>query len=552
MWINESRPISRRSFVGLVAAGGAGMALGARPAQASSRSSEDDDRRHHHDDESFIEATIPDLHRLMRRGHMSCTDLTAAYLDRIDRLNPLLHAVIEVNPDAMRIAHQCDTERRHGRSRGALHGIPVLIKDNIATADKMQTTAGSLALVGAKSANDSPVAARLRAAGAVILGKANLSEWANFRGFAPFNGWTARGGFTRNPYLLSGDPCGSSSGSAVAAAANLCSVAVGTETDGSVVCPSGNNLIVGIKPPIGMVPGDGIIPIAHSQDTAGPMCRTVTDANILLGVMAGQRPFHLHRGAMRGARIGVDRQMFTPELGPGDATNAVVEQALSVMADMGATVIDTTTGDPLAYGDAELTVLLWEFKVQIAEYLAGVTNTSMHTLADLIQFDIDHCDEEMRFYGQEIFDLAEATGGDLTAQEYLYARALCVRLTRDEGIDAAIARDNLDAIVAPSYSYGSSPAAVAGYPNISIPVGINSEGMPAGVWMYGARNSTGKLIRLGYDLEQEMQARTQPQFLGAVPPDPPDAGVCAPTAAAQPSITAAPASAMAPRHLHNL
>lgn len=244
--------------------------------------------------------------------------------------------------------------------------------------------------------------------------------------------------------------------------------------------------------------------------------------------------------------------MFSPELGPGDATNAVVEQALAVMADMGATVIDTTTGDPFAYGDAELTVLLWEFKVQIAEYLAGVTNTSMHTLADLIQFNIDHCDEEMRFFGQEIFELAEATGGDLTAPEYLDARALCVRLTRDEGIDAAIARDDLDAIVAPSYSFGSSPAAVAGYPNISIPVGINSEGMPAGVWMYGTRNSTGKLIRLAFDLEQEMQARTQPEFLGAVPPDPPDAGICAPTAAAQPSIAAAPAAAMAARHLHSL
>jgi amidase len=426
----------------------------------------------------------------------------------------------------------------------------VLIKDNIATADRMQTTAGSLALVGATVDHDSPVAARLRAAGAVILGKANLSEWANFRGFAPFNGWTGRGGFTRNPYLLSADPCGSSSGSAVAAAANLCAVAVGTETDGSIVCPSGNNLIVGIKPPIGMVPGDGIIPIAHSQDTAGPMTRTVTDANILLGVLANRRVPELHRGAMRGARIGVDRQMFTPALGPGDATNAVVEAALEVMTEMGATVIDTTTGDPNAYGDAELTVLLWEFKVQIAEYLAGVSGTSMHTLADLIQFNLDHCEAEMHYFGQEIFELAEATGGDLTAQEYVDARALCVRLTREEGIDAAIARDNLDAIVAPSYSYGSSPAAVAGYPNISVPVGINSEGMPAGVWMYGGRRSTTKLIRLGYDLEQEMQARTRPQFLGAIPPDPPDAGIC--TAAAAPAPTQRTAASLPTRWLRNL
>ncbi|MEY2445166.1 MAG: amidase [Ilumatobacteraceae bacterium] len=548
---NESRPISRRAFVGLAAAGGAGLAFGGRSASAATTTSNESDHRHRDDeDDAFIEATIPELQRLMRRHRLSCSDLTAAYLDRIERLNPLLGAVIEVNPDAERIARQCDEERRSGHSRGPLHGIPVLIKDNIATADRMQTTAGSLALVGATVDHDSPVAARLRAAGAVILGKANLSEWANFRGFAPFNGWTGRGGFTRNPYLLSADPCGSSSGSAVAAAANLCAVAVGTETDGSIVCPSGNNLIVGIKPPIGMVPGDGIIPIAHSQDTAGPMTRTVTDANILLGVLANRRVPELHRGAMRGARIGVDRQMFTPALGPGDATNAVVEAALEVMTEMGATVIDTTTGDPNAYGDAELTVLLWEFKVQIAEYLAGVSGTSMHTLADLIQFNLDHCEAEMHYFGQEIFELAEATGGDLTAQEYVDARALCVRLTREEGIDAAIARDNLDAIVAPSYSYGSSPAAVAGYPNISVPVGINSEGMPAGVWMYGGRRSTTKLIRLGYDLEQEMQARTRPQFLGAIPPDPPDAGIC--TAAAAPAPTQRTAASLPTRWLRNL
>ncbi|MEA3184572.1 MAG: amidase [Ilumatobacteraceae bacterium] len=548
---NESRPISRRAFVGLAAAGGAGLAFGGRSASAATTTSNESDHRHRDDeDDAFIEATIPELQRLMRRHRLSCSDLTAAYLDRIERLNPLLGAVIEVNPDAERIARQCDEERRSGHSRGPLHGIPVLIKDNIATADRMQTTAGSLALVGATVDHDSPVAARLRAAGAVILGKANLSEWANFRGFAPFNGWTGRGGFTRNPYLLSADPCGSSSGSAVAAAANLCAVAVGTETDGSIVCPSGNNLIVGIKPPIGMVPGDGIIPIAHSQDTAGPMTRTVTDANILLGVLANRRVPELHRGAMRGARIGVDRQMFTPALGPGDATNAVVEAALEVMTEMGATVIDTTTGDPNAYGDAELTVLIWEFKVQIAEYLAGVSGTSMHTLADLIQFNLDHCEAEMHYFGQEIFELAEATGGDLTAQEYVDARALCVRLTREEGIDAAIARDNLDAIVAPSYSYGSSPAAVAGYPNISVPVGINSEGMPAGVWMYGGRRSTTKLIRLGYDLEQEMQARTRPQFLGAIPPDPPDAGIC--TAAAAPAPTQRTAASLPTRWLRNL
>jgi amidase len=479
----------------------------------------------------FVEATIPDLQRLMRHRELSSRDLTGAYIRRVERLNPKLHAVLEINPDALRIAEDRDRERRGERLRGPLHGIPVLIKDNISTADRMQTTAGSLALVGSTVASDSAVAARLRAAGAVILGKVNLSEWANFRGFAPFNGWSARGGFTRDAYLLSADPCGSSSGSAVAPAANLCAVAVGTETDGSIVCPAGNNLVVGIKPPIGMVPADGIIPIAHSQDTAGPICRTVTDANILLGVLANTRVSELRRGALRGARIGVDRQMFSPALGPGPATNAVVEAALKVMTELGATVIDTTTGDPNAYGDAEFTVLLWEFKVQIAEYLAGVRHTSMRTLADLIAFDLAHCDAEMRFFGQEIFEMAQATGGDLRAREYVDARRLCLRLTRDEGIDAAIARDRLDAIVAPSFSFGSSPAAVAGYPNISVPVGINSEGVPAGIWMYGGRNATEKLIRLAFDIEHELEARKRPRFLGTVPPDPPNAGLCGPAAA---------------------
>ncbi len=533
---NETGGISRRTFVGLTALGSAALVAGARPASALHRlgvdrrrdhQHEDHDHHHRDHDDTFLEATIPELHRLMRRRDLSSADLTRAYIDRVERFNPLLGAVLEINPDALEIARDRDDEHRGGRHRGPLHGIPVLIKDNIGTADRMQTTAGSLALVGSKVAVDSPVVSRLRNAGAVILGKANLSEWANFRGFAPFNGWTARGGFTRDPYLLSADPCGSSSGSAVAAAANLCAVAVGTETDGSIVCPAGNNLIVGIKPPIGMVPSAGIIPIAHSQDTAGPMTRTVTDANILLGVLANKRVHELRQGALRGARIGVDRQMFSPELGPGDATNAVVEGALEVMTELGATLIETTTGDPRAYGDAEFTVLLWEFKVQIAEYLAGVGNTSMHTLADLIAFDLANCANEMHYFGQEIFELAEATGGDLTAPEYLDARALCLRLARDEGIDAAIERDDLDAIIAPSFSFGSSPAAVAGYPNISVPVGINSEGIPAGIWMYGGRESTRRLVGLAFDLEEELKARKAPRLLGTIPPDPPDAGICA-------------------------
>ncbi len=551
---NESNRFSRRTFVGLTALGGAALVVGSspvsalsRPVPTLSRPRTGTRRRDDRDDAPFIEATIPELQRLMRRRELSSRELTRAYVDRIERFNPVLGAVLEINPDALRIAHDRDKERHAGQIRGPLHGIPILIKDNIGTADRMQTTAGSLALVGSTVTADSPVAARLRAAGAVILGKANLSEWANFRGFAPFNGWSARGGFTRDPYLLSIDPCGSSSGSAVATAANLCAAAVGTETDGSIVCPAGNNLVVGIKPPIGMVPADGIIPIAHSQDTAGPMTRTVTDANILLGVLANAGVSDLERGALQGARIGVDRQMFSADLGPGDATNATVEAALEVMTELGATLIDTSTGDPRAYGDAEFTVLLWEFKVQIAEYLAGVRDTSMRTLADLIAFDLANCEAEMRFFGQEIFDLAEATGGDLTAPEYLDARALCLRLARDEGIDAALARDDLDAIVAPSYSFGSSPAAVAGYPDISIPVGINPEGVPAGIWMYGGRDATAQLIRLAFDLEQELQARTRPLLLGTVPPEPPDAGLCG-TGGAPPESNRAAATHRMHRH----
>jgi amidase len=496
---------------------------------------------------------------------LTSQELTAGYLARIDQLNPLLHAVIETNPDALAIAARRDAERRSGRVRGPLHGIPVLVKDNIATADRMQTTAGSLALVDSKVPADAAVVRRLRAAGAVILGKANLSEWANFRGFAPFNGWSARGGFTRDPYVLDFDPCGSSSGSAVAAAANLCSVAVGTETDGSIVCPAGNNLIVGLKPTLGLVPPDGIIPIAHSQDTAGPMTRTVTDAAILFAVLRGQRhggggegddenedgdDGHrnggLHRGGLRGARIGVDRRYFTADYGGVPEINAVVEEALVAMESLGATVVDTDTGDQFLYFDAEFTVLLYEFKVQVAEYLAGLGNTSMRTLADLIAFNQAQCSAEMKYFGQELFEMAEATSGDLTDTAYLDARALCLELTRAGGIDGALARDHLDAIVAPSYSYASSPAAVAGYPDIAVPVGLTVAGEPAGIWMYSGARTEARLLRFAYDLEQELEPRTQPQYLNAVPPEPPDAGLCsaAPTLSTAGTFSAASGAAM--------
>ena len=368
--------VTRRAFVGTTLAGGAALLTGGITALFQNASAATLGH-----DGPIVEATIPELQALMESGALTSLRLTQTYLERIAKLNPVLAAVIETNPEALEIAARLDAERQSGRLRGPLHGIPILVKDNIATYDEMETTAGSLALVGSEVPSDSVIVRRMRAAGAVILGKANLSEWANFRGFAPFNGWSARGGFTRDPYRLDFDPCGSSSGSGAAAAANLCAVAVGTETDGSVVCPSGNNLVVGLKPTVGLVSQDGIIPIAHSQDTAGPMCRTVTDAAIMLGVM--QSPFgevightvprdytrFLQRGALRGARIGMDRRYFTPAYGGEDDIIDVVEPALEVMESLGATVVRTDTGDSNAYFDAEFTVLLFEFKVQIAEYL---------------------------------------------------------------------------------------------------------------------------------------------------------------------------------------
>jgi amidase len=527
--------VTRRAFLGVTAAGGAALLGGGLRSFVQASSSAAGKVA----DGPWIEATIPQLQALMASGQLTSRDLTLRYLQRIAELNPLLGAVIQTNREAVATAARRDNERRAGRLRGPLHGIPVLVKDNIATDDTMQTTAGSLALVNSRVPADAPLVSRLRSAGAVILGKANLSEWANFRGFAPFNGWSARGGFTREPYLLSFDPCGSSSGSAAAPAANLCAAAVGTETDGSVVCPSGNNLIAGLKPTLGLISQDGIIPIGHSQDTAGPMARTVTDVAILLGVL--QTPFgpvaghalpsdyttFLRRGTLSGARIGVDRRYFTPDYGGEDDLIAVVQRGLDAMAGLGATLVDTDSGDPFAYFDAEFTVLLVEFKAQIAQYLAGLRHTSLRTLADLIEFNIAHCPAEMKYFGQELFEIAESTSGDLTDPDYLAARARCVQLSRAEGIDAALQRDHLDAIVAPSYSFASSPAAVAGYPNLAIPVGLTPEGKPAGIWMYGGFLQEPTLLGLAFDLEQELQPRSAPQYLGAVPPEPPDAGICA-------------------------
>src|SRR5437660_1927831 len=424
---NESRKIdnhyiSRRSFLGTTAAGGAALLTGGlatlfkETALAGSSF-------------SFLEARIPQLQAAMTNGQLTSRDLVLGYLKRIQSLNPTLHAVIETNPDAVSIAASLDNERKAGHVRGPLHGIPLLVKDNIATADNMQTTAGSLAIYGSQVPADAPLIQKLRAAGAVILGKANLGEWANFRDdetetYPLAVGWSARGGSTNNAYDLSYTSWGSSSGSANGAAANLCAAAIGTETDGSITGPSAVENIVGLKPTLGLVSQDGIIPIAHEQDTAGPMGRSVTDIAILLGVL--QSPFgevighdlpndytqFLDPNALDGAVIGRDVRFFDYSYYgsgiPGDElTVAFAENALSVMESLGATVVDVDTGDVFAYNGDEFTALLYEFRAQIADYLAPLTQTDMHTFADLIAFNDAHCVQEMPYYDQDVFLLSE-------------------------------------------------------------------------------------------------------------------------------------------------
>jgi amidase len=530
----DSARVTRRMFLGTTAAAGAAMltsAVGSAlqvPVQAAADAS------------TWIEKSIPELQALMAAGVLTSRDLTQGYLQRIRDLNPLLRAVIETNSGAIAIAANLDAERRAGRLRGPLHGIPILIKDNIATDDTMQTTAGSLALANSQVSTDAPIVARLRAGGAVILGKANLSEWANFRGFAPidFNGWSARGGKTRNPYLLSFDPCGSSSGSAAAPAANLCAAAVGTETDGSVVCPSTNNLVFGIKPTLGLLSQHGIIPIGHSQDTAGPIARTVTDLAILLNVM--RTPFgpvaghtlppdytaFLNANSLAGKVIGVDQRYLTPAYSVASPDMlAVFNQGLAAMTSLGATLVSVDTGDIFTYSSDEFFVLLMEFKTDVAQYLAGLTHTSMRTLSDLIEFNLRHCPAEMPYYGQELFEISDSLSGDLSDPDYLAARANCLLQSRTLGIDAVLST-GIDAIVAPSYSFASQPAAVAGYPNIAIPVGLSTEGRPAGMWMYAGFLDEPKLLAFAYALEQAIHPRTAPQFLGPLQPFPSDPGIC--------------------------
>mgnify|MGYP001119435857 FL=1 len=522
------RGLTRRTLLGAGAASGAALLTGGlgRFLEAASTAGV----RTVDDGAPWVGATIPALQSMMASRLFGSRELTQGYLARIDKLNPLLNAVIETNPEAVAIAARLDNERRRGHVRGPLHGIPVIVKDNIATDDAMQTTAGSLALVNARVPGDAPLIRQLREAGAVILGKANLSEWANFRGFS-YSGWSARGGFTRCPYVLGNDPYGSSSGSAVAVAADLCSVAVGTETDGSIMAPAHANSAFGLKPTVGRIPGSGIIPIASSQDTAGALSRTATDAAILLGALSDPAVDFtsvLARGALAGAKIGIDWKYFTDPFWGFPPVLPIMQRALDAMTHLGAELVEVETDPSWLLEPWEFTVLLYEFKVQIAEYLATLRHSEARTLADLIAFNNTHCWQEMKYFGQEIFEWAEATSGDLTDPEYVLAREACIAKSRTEGIDAALASSDppLDALVSPTWSWLYSFAAVAGYPSVSLPAGYQDDGSPVGFCFVGGAWQEGRLLGLAYDLEQELGAQRPPDYLGSVPPEPPDAGIC--------------------------
>src|SRR5467141_290699 len=523
----DNHQISRRSFLGTTAAGSAALLSGGLAALFK-------DSVLAGSSFPFVEATIPQLQAAMTNGQLRSKDLVLGYLNRIQSLNPTLHAVIETNSNAVSIATALDNERKAGHVRGLLHGIPLLVKDNIATFDNMQTTAGSLALYGSRVPADAPLINRLRAAGAIILGKTNLGEWANFRGFDfayPLAvGWSARGGDTKNAYDLSYTSWGSSSGSGAGAAANLCAAAVGTETDGSITGPSAVENIFGLKPTLGLISQDGIVPISHQQDTAGPMARSVTDIAILLGIMQSPQTDYtplLQRGALNGKRIGRDVPYFDYSYYgsgiPGDEeTVNFANHALDVMASLGATIVDTDTGDVFAYNGDEFTALLYEFRAQIAEYLATLTHTDMHTLADLIAFNDAHCVQEMPYYDQDVFLSSEQFPGYPNDPNYIAARTHA-RTAAQSGIDSVI-NSGVDAIVAPHLTNSTGPA-VAGYPNLSIPVGIRDNGRPAGMLMYSTFLHEPQLIGFGYALEQALNVRQQPKFLGSIIPIP-NGGFC--------------------------
>lgn len=538
-----SGEVSRRSFLQWSTLAAAGSSLTSLPSTITSGKGQQAPFIH------LEEVTIAELQAAMAAGHLTARQLAEMYLDRIeaiDRHGPKVNSVLEINPDALEIAEQLDKERKAHGPRGPLHGIPILLKENIATADRMQTTAGSFALLGSRPPRDAFVANNLRKAGAVILGKANLSEWANFRSTSSSSGWSGRGGQTHNPNVLDRSPCGSSSGSAAAVSANLIAVALGTETDGSILCPSSINGVVGIKPTVGLTSRAGVVPISHNQDTIGPFGRTVADAATVLGALVGVDPndpataasagnFHtdytqfLDPNGLKGARIGIPRQVY---FGYSAKTDAIANAAIERLKELGAIIIDPAdipTAQQMSTSNAEITVLLFDFKADINKYLSELVSSPVRTLADLIAFNNAHANEELKFFGQELFLQAEATT-NLNDPVYLNALAESHSLSRQQGIDAVMNQFNLDALVMPTTSpawsidlvdgdhflgASSQPAAMAGYPAINVPAGFSFD-LPVGLTFMGRAFSEPTLIKLAFAYEQGTKARRAPQFLPTV------------------------------------
>ena len=526
-----------------------GAARVADPVPASAPGVQNVERNFKRDFE-LDEITIDDLQKSFQSGQYSSRSLTEKYLARIqeiDKTGPTVNAVIELNPDALQIADALDQERKSKGPRGPLHGIPVLIKDNIDTSDRMNTTAGSLALLGSRPPADAFVAAQLRKAGAVILGKTNLSEWANIRSSHSTSGWSGRGGLTRNPYALDRNPCGSSSGTGAAVSANLCVAGVGTETDGSVVCPASANGLAGLKPTVGLVSRSGIVPISHSQDTAGPMARTVRDVAILLGAMIGADPQDsatadghgklfpdytkfLDPAGLKGARLGVVRKYF----GFNDAVDQLMDTLIGEMKRAGAEIVDPADIPTIGkFDESELTVFYYELKADLAAYLArrgsSLVKSSVKSLKDVIEFNERNRGREMPYFGQDIF-LKSEQKGPLTSKEYVDALALNQKLSRAEGIDFIMDKFKLDALVAPTagpawltdlingdHAAGgsSSAAAVAGYPNINVTGGY-LWGLPVGISFFGRAWSEPTLFKIAYSFEQLTKARQKPRFFSTI------------------------------------
>jgi amidase len=486
------------------------------------------------------EVTISMLQDKMASGELTAAGICRMYLERIKKVDPFLRSVIEINPESEQIAEMLDGERKAGKIRGPLHGIPVLIKDNIDTGDKMQTTAGSLALSGNIASEDAPIVKKLREAGAVLLGKTNLSEWANFRSEMSSSGWSGRGGQVRNPYCLDRSPCGSSSGTGAAVSANLCAIGIGTETNGSVVCPSGVNGIVGIKPTLGLWNGKGIIPIAHSQDTAGPMCRSVEDAAVLLGALASGETSLLQNNnspkvvfedytkfldlnGLSSVRLGI----FRETLGFHPQVDELFKEAVELMKSKGAVMVDPVKFEGgKAMGESSYQVLLYEFKADLNRYLSWHPLAPVKSLEEIIAFNESQKNKELPWFGQDIFKQAQAKG-DLTTQEYLKALADSKRLAQSEGIDKVMKEHNLDAIIAPTngpawsidwvngdHFSGSSSSypAIAGYPNITVPMGT-VQGLPVGISFFGKAWSEPVLIKIAYAFEQISKHRKAPGFM---------------------------------------